>query len=191
MTAQSVPRTLSATPAAPRSAARIGAAIAVLSVTLAGALVLELLSGGVRIVALSPAVAAGSLGALGCVIAWHRPANRVGSLLMITGLGFAIGTLAAGTLDFGTSHPIPTVAAQASFAIVSLSRVLIAAWVLFILWFPDGSFTARFWQHFLERTQHQLQRRAEFVSYAEVEAQPLADFPVVLEVRCILLPAQE
>jgi signal transduction histidine kinase len=135
-------------PAGRPSAVRIGAAIAVLSGALAGALVLELLSGGIRIVALSPAVAAASLGAFGCVIAWHRPANRLGPLLMISGLGFAVGTLAAGALDFGTSHPIPTVAAQACFATVSLSRVFIAAWVLFILWFPDGSFTARRWQRF-------------------------------------------
>lgn len=149
MKAEPAPRTSSAMfPADRPSAVGIGAAIAVLTVALAGALVLELASGGVRIVALSPAVAAGSIGGFGCVLAWHRRANRLGPLLMITGLGFAIGTLAAGALDFGASHPIPTVAAQACFATVSLSRVFIAAWVLFILWFPDGSFTTRFWQRF-------------------------------------------
>ena len=149
MKAEPAARTPSAMiPAARPARVRIGATIAVLSVALSGALALELVSGGVRIVALSPAVAAGSIGGFGCVVAWHRPANRLGPLLMLGGLGFAIGTLAAGALDFATSHPVPTVAAQACFATVSLSRVLIAAWVLFILWFPDGHFTARLWRRF-------------------------------------------
>lgn len=126
--------------------ARIVAPVVVLCGLLIAAMALQLLAGGIRARSLGPVVLALSVGALGTLIAWHRPGSRIGALLTITGLGFGLGSLAASALDYGTTHPIPRLAAQASFATVSFTRVLIAAWVLFILWFPQGRIASRRWR---------------------------------------------
>ena len=91
---------------------------------------------------------AGSVGMLGGFLGARRPALRFAPLLFVAGLGFGLGSLAAGALDYGAAHPVPHLAMQASFAAVTLSHAFVAAWVLFILWFPDGRMTGRGWQRF-------------------------------------------
>ena len=109
---------------------------------------LELLSGGIRARSLGPVVLSVCVCALGGVIVVQRPRMRIGPLLVLTGLGFALGTLAASALDYGAAHPMPRLAAQAAFATVSLTRVLIACWVLFILWFPSDRIPSPAWRRF-------------------------------------------
>ena len=128
--------------------ARIVAPVVAIVALLAGAIALQLMSGGIKPRSLGPVVLALSVGMLGALIAWHRPVVRVGALLVTTGLGFSVGSLAASALDYGAVHPIPHWAAQASFATVSVTRVLIGAWVLFILWFPQGRMPSRRWRAF-------------------------------------------
>lgn len=124
------------------------AAGAVLVAFLGGAGALQALSGGIRTHALGPAVTAASLVALGGLIGWHRPHQPLAPLLVVNGLGFSLGTLAASGLDYAAVHPLPTVVGQLCFAVVASTRTLIAAWVLFILWFPDGSFVSPRWRRF-------------------------------------------
>ena len=130
----------------------VGVAVVVLVASLAGALLLQLFSTGAHLRALGPTVVAVCLGGFGCAIVLHRPGVRLGPVLVVNGLGFAVGTLAAAALDFATVHPIPRLAAQSCFATVSLTRALVALWVLFILWFPDGRFTSRAWRRFFAVT---------------------------------------
>ncbi len=129
--------------------ARIIAPLALLGAMIGAALVLQLLAGGVRDRALGPLVLAASVGAFGALIAAHRPGLRFGLLLTLTGLGFGLGSLAAGALDYGALHPIPRWSAVASFAVVSLTRALVGAWVAFIVWFPDGKPPSRRWRAFV------------------------------------------
>lgn len=124
------------------------AAGAVLVMLLSGAAALQALSGGIHTHSLGPAVTAASLVALGGLIGWHRPHEPLAPLLVVNGLGFALGTLAASGLDYAAAHPLPSVVGQFCFAVVAATRVLVAAWVLFILWFPDGSFTSPRWRRF-------------------------------------------
>jgi signal transduction histidine kinase len=126
--------------------ARLAAPVLAVATLLAAALALQLLAGGIRARSLGPVVLAMSVGALGGLIRLHRPAQRIGPLLTVTGLGFGLGSLAASALDYGAAHPIPHLAAQAAFAVVAFSRVLVAAWVLFILWFPEGHIGSRRWR---------------------------------------------
>jgi signal transduction histidine kinase len=128
--------------------ALMGMTFAVLVASLGGALALQLASGGIRVLALGPAVLGASIGAFGCLITLRRPGLRLGPVLLVNGIGFALGYLAASALDYGAVHPIPPLAGQGCFAIVAFSRILVAAWVLFILWFPDGRFTSRAWRRF-------------------------------------------
>lgn len=127
---------------------RVAAPLAALVAVLAGALMLQLLSGRVHERALGPAVLALSVGLLGGLIRVYQPQARFAALLTLTGIGFGVGTLAASALDYGAGHRIPQVAAAACFAAVSFTRVLVATWVLFIVWFPDGRFTSRRWRRF-------------------------------------------
>ena len=122
--------------------------LALMSLLLGVSAAVQLLAGGIRARSLGPAVLALSVCALGSVIIVHRPRLRLGRLLALTGLGFALGSVAASVLDYGSTHQIPRPAAQAAFATASLTRVLIACWVLFILWFPDDRFPSRRWRRF-------------------------------------------
>jgi signal transduction histidine kinase len=126
----------------------VGAALAAVVALLAGGAALQLLAGGIRGRTLGPVVLALSVCALGGLIVLHRPRVRLGRVLILTGLGFGLGSLAASALDYGAVHPIPRLAAQAAFATVSSTRALIVAWVLFILWFPDDRFGSRGWRRF-------------------------------------------
>ncbi|HWB65449.1 MAG TPA: histidine kinase, partial [Mycobacteriales bacterium] len=127
---------------------RIALLLLTLAALLAGALALQLASGGIRVRSLAPDVLAASVGPLGALIAAKRPGLRFAPLMLVVSLGFGVGSLAAGALDFGAAHPIPRLAAQAAFATVSATQVLIAGWALFILWFPDGRFSHRGWRRF-------------------------------------------
>lgn len=126
--------------------------MAAVAVMLAGGLALQALSGGIRVRSLSPVVLAACLAVLGCVLVVHRPRLRLGAVLVVNGVGFAIGVLAAGGLDYGAAHPIPRLAAQAAFATVSFTRVLVVAWVLFILWFPGDRFLTGGWRRYFVAT---------------------------------------
>lgn len=122
--------------------------ILALVATLGGGAALQLSSGGIRTTSVAPGVLAACLGVLGSIVVVHRPRLRLGAVIVVNGVGFAVGTLAASALDYGSVQAIPRPAAQAAFAAVSLTRVLVAAWVLFILWFPDDRFTAAGWRRF-------------------------------------------
>jgi len=122
--------------------------LGVLLPMLAGDLALQVMGGGIHGQSLSPAVLALVLGVLGSLVVAHRPRLILGPLLLVNGLGFGLGALASGALDYGTHHHIPQAAAEASYAVVWLTALLTAAWALFVLWFPDGRFTASGWRRF-------------------------------------------
>ena len=122
--------------------------LAAVPAVLAASAALQLLSGGIRVRALSPAVVTPLLCVFGAVLVHHRPRFRLGPVLIWNGIATGLGTLAASALDYGAVHPIPRLAAQASFATVSFSRVAVITWVLFILWFPDDRFASRGWRRF-------------------------------------------
>jgi signal transduction histidine kinase len=123
-------------------------AVVVLVPLLGGSLALQQLGGGIRGQSLSPVVLALALGLLGALIVFRRPQVRLGPLLLANGIGFGLGAFAAGVLDFGTRHPLPHLAAETAYAVVWLTVVLVAAWTLFILWFPDGELPSRGWRRF-------------------------------------------
>lgn len=126
----------------------VGLLLAAQTALLAGSAALQLASGGIRGKSLGPEVLAACVTALGSLIVVHRPRVRLGAVLVLTGLGFGVGSLAASALDFGSAHALPRPVVQAAFAVVTFSRVLMAGWLLFILWFPDGRFTSRGWRRF-------------------------------------------
>ena len=119
---------------------------------LAVGLALQALSGGIRVRSLGPVVLAACLAVLGSILVLHRPRMRLGPVIVVNGAGFAVGVLAAGILDYGSAHAIPRLLAQTAFATVSLTRVLVAAWVLFILWFPGDQFLSRAWRRYFVAT---------------------------------------
>ncbi|HVT21518.1 MAG TPA: ATP-binding protein [Mycobacteriales bacterium] len=127
---------------------RIAVPLAVVVGSLGGTLALQQLAGGIRPASLGPAVLALSVGAFGALIAVHRPRLGYAPLLITIGVGFAVGSLAAATLDYAAMHPIPQLASEACFAAVTMTRVFLAGWVLFILWFPDGRIPSRGWRRF-------------------------------------------
>ncbi len=131
-----------------RTRALVALSLAALVPLLGGDAVLQLLGGGIRGQALSPAVLALVLGLLGSLIVARRPQVRLGPLLLLNALGFGLGSFASGALDYGSRHPLPRAAAEVAFAVVWLTVGLVAAWVLFVLWFPDGAFTGRGWRSF-------------------------------------------
>jgi signal transduction histidine kinase len=126
----------------------LGASAAAIVALVGGGLALQLLSGGVRGQTLGAAVLAVLLAFAGPVLVAHRPALRIGQLILANAALVGIGTLAAGALDYGSVHPIPRLAGQASFAALWLTAPAIAMWALFILWFPDGRFPGRGWRRF-------------------------------------------
>lgn len=115
---------------------------------LGGDVALQLLGGGIRGQSLSPAVLALVLDLLGSLIVVKRPQVRLGPLLLANAGGFGLGAFASGLLDYGSRHPLPQLAAEAAFAVVWLTVVLVAAWTLFVLWFPDGEWPGAGWRPF-------------------------------------------
>lgn len=131
-----------------RTWALIALLVGALVPMLAGDIALQVASGGIHGQSLSPAVLALVLGVLGSLIVAHRPQLILGPLLLVNGVGFGLGALASGALNYGAHHHIPQAAAETSYAVVWLTALLTAAWALFVLWFPDGRFTAPGWRRF-------------------------------------------
>jgi signal transduction histidine kinase len=118
-------------------------------VSVGGGLTLTALSQRIDDAAVAPAELGAALACVGAFILWHRPANRIGALLAITGMLFSLGVLAAGVLDRAASagpawHPV----AEAGLAYLWLTAGLAAPWTLFVLWFPTGDMRSRAWRRF-------------------------------------------
>jgi signal transduction histidine kinase len=84
----------------------------------------------------------------GLLIVWHRPRNRIGLLLLLTGLFFGLGLLAQGVLrDASVGGVASRAVEETAFAWVWLQGVpLTVTWTTGILTFPDGHFQRRFWR---------------------------------------------
>jgi len=117
--------------------------------TVGGGLALGELAGGRHLAAGGPTTLALSVGLFGALILWVRPRNRIGALLLVTGVGFGIGVLASGVLDYGARRGgVPAGLEQASFAGIWMTAALNVTWALLILWFPDGTFPSRGWRRY-------------------------------------------
>ncbi len=129
--------------------ALVGALAGVLLAMVAGSAALLLLGTGIPGEVLSPWTLTVLVGVLGVAMFLLRPdalGMRIGKVLFANGLGFAVGSLAAGALDYGMVHPIPRLAAQAAYAAMWATELNIALWALFILLLPDGRFASRGWK---------------------------------------------
>lgn len=110
---------------------------------------LQLASGGTRVATTAPAALALAVGLLGCLIVWQKPWHVMGILMAATAAGFAIAVLAAGLLDYGALRGgVPRAVEQVCYAWIWATGVLVSAWSLVILWFPDGHFTGRGWKRY-------------------------------------------
>src|SRR5580704_1273696 len=84
-----------------RAARRCTIAVVVLvPVMTGGGLALIALSGSLGVGAVTPSELALTIGLTGSLILWHRPSNRIGMLLSLTGLLFAVSVLAGGVLAY-------------------------------------------------------------------------------------------
>ena len=84
------------------SAARRCAIVVVVLVpaTTGGGLALLALSGSLGAGAVTPSELALTIGLTGSLILWHRPSNRIGMLLALTGVLFGVSVLAGGVLEY-------------------------------------------------------------------------------------------
>src|SRR3984893_8929468 len=134
-----------------RRAARrctIVVAVVVLAAT-GGGLALLAVSGRLAVRAVTPGELALTLGLTGSLILWHRPSNRIGMLLALTRVLFAVSVLAGGVLEYaGARGGVPGWLSQPALAWAWLTQALALPWALFLLWFPDGRFTSRGWKRF-------------------------------------------
>lgn len=139
-------RTTFATPAV-RTIAALGAVVTV--ATVAGGLVLQALADARHLVAGGPTTLALSVGLFGSLILWLRPRNRIGAVLLGTGVCFGLGVLASGLLGYGARRGgIPVGLEEASYAMIWATAAATASWTLVILWFPDGSFPSAVWRRY-------------------------------------------
>jgi signal transduction histidine kinase len=130
-----------------RPLAALGAAATLGAV--GGGMALAELAGSSHLVAGGPATLALSVGLFGALILWLQPRNRIGALLLVTGVGFGFGVLASGTLDYAAQRGgVPHGVAQAAFAWIWVTAALNTTWTLLILWFPDGSFPSAGWRRY-------------------------------------------
>jgi signal transduction histidine kinase len=127
----------------PRPLAVLGAAVTLAAV--GGGLVLQERSGAGRLVAGGPTTLALSVGLFGALILWLQPRNRIGALLLATGVGFGVGVLASGLLADGG---VPRGVEQAAYAWIWCTAALNVTWALLILWFPDGTFPSPGWRRY-------------------------------------------
>lgn len=133
-----------------RAARRCTIAVIVLvPVMTGGGLALLALSGSLGAGAVTPSELALTIGLTGSLILWHRPSNRIGMLLALTGVLFAVSVLAGAVLAYaGARGGVPAGLRQSALAGAWLTPVLALPWALFLLWFPDGRFTSRGWKRF-------------------------------------------
>ncbi|HET8528279.1 MAG TPA: ATP-binding protein [Gaiellaceae bacterium] len=143
---QAIPARAALPAATVRSLAVLGAAVTLAAV--GGGLALVELAGGRHLVAGGPTTLALSVGLFGSLILWLRPRNRIGALLLVTGVGFGLGVLAAGILSYGTQKNVPLALESAAYATIWFTAALNATWALLILWFPDGSFPSAGWRRY-------------------------------------------
>ena len=123
-------------------------AVVVLAAT-GGGLALLAVSGRLAVRAVTPGELALTLGLTGSLILWHRPSNRIGVLLALTSVLFAVSVLAGGVLEYaGARGGVPGWLSQPALAGAWLTQALALPWALLLLWFPDGRFTSRGWKRF-------------------------------------------
>jgi signal transduction histidine kinase len=123
--------------------------VALVLATTGGGLALLALSGHLAAGAVTPGELALTIGLTGSLILWHRPSNRIGMLLALTGVLFGMSVLAGGVLEYAGGHTgVPEGLRQAALAWAWLTPELSLAWALLLLWFPDGRFTSRGWKRF-------------------------------------------
>lgn len=126
----------------------IAAVFLVLACTAAGLAVLAVAGRLESRVGTSSALAL-SIGLTGALILWHRPANRIGALMAVTGVLFGVTVLAGGVLGYASARSgVPGALRQVALAWAWLTTLLSTAWVLFLLWFPDGRFLSGRWKRF-------------------------------------------
>jgi signal transduction histidine kinase len=90
-----------------------------------------------------------AIGLTGALILWHRPTNRIGALSAATGALFGVTVLAGGVLGYASARSgVPGALRQVALAWAWLTTSLSVAWVLFLLWFPDGNFPSVRWKRF-------------------------------------------
>ncbi|MGH2862820.1 MAG: GAF domain-containing sensor histidine kinase, partial [Solirubrobacteraceae bacterium] len=144
---KAIPSNAAVPAAAVRALAVLGAAITLGAV--GGGLALGDLAGGSRLVAGGPATLALSVGVFGALILWLQPRNRIGAVLLATGVGFGLGVLASGTLEYAARRGgVPRGLEQGALAWIWVTAALNASWTLVILWFPDGSFPSTAWRRY-------------------------------------------
>ena len=91
-----------------------------------------------------------AIGLTGALILWHRPTNRIGALMAATGALFGVTVLAGGVLGYASARSgVPGGLRQPALAWAWLTQALSLAWVLFLLWFPDGNFLSVRWKRFV------------------------------------------
>jgi signal transduction histidine kinase len=123
--------------------------VVLLLATTGGGLALLGLSGRLGARAVTPSELALTIGLMGSLILWHRPSNRIGLLLALTGVLFGVSVLAGGVLEYaGERGGAPGWLRQPALAWAWLTPALALPWALFLLWFPDGRFTSRGWKRF-------------------------------------------
>ena len=74
--------------------------VVVVLATTGGGLALLALSGRLGARAVTPSELALTIGLMGSLILWHRPSNRIGMLLALTGVLFGVSVLAGGILEY-------------------------------------------------------------------------------------------
>ena len=79
--------------------------------------------------------------AVGVVLAWHRPRNRLAPLALAAGALLGLSLFAAGILRYAAlGNSVPDAAERAAFAgVLLVGWPLTTVWVLALLAFPDGT----------------------------------------------------
>jgi len=86
------------------------------------------------------------IGLVGSFIGWHRPGERIGRLMVGTGIAFAVGLLAVAMLALSAGAAgVPAGVLQTGLFVRWLTVALPVPWALLVAWFPDGRFIHRGW----------------------------------------------
>jgi signal transduction histidine kinase len=125
------------------------AAVVLALASTGGGLALLAVAGRLGARAGTPSELALAVGPLGALILWHRPSNRMGALMAVTGVLFGVTVLAGGVLGYASARAgVPEALLQAALAWARLTPSLALPWMLFLLWFPDGYFLGPRWKRF-------------------------------------------